>query len=185
MSEVFSAVRSTVQYNLVHWIRRRFALHNCLNVGTNVYIDTDVKILRHRNNISIGSEVILKAGTRICSAQQDAVIEIGDWTTIGFHTFIFASQNISIGRNCLIAPFCYIVDANHQIASGELIRKQALSVSEIKIGNDVWLGANVTVLPGVTIGDGAVIGAGSVVNKNIPKNAIAAGVPVKILKYRS
>ena len=185
MSEVFSAVRSTVQYNLVHWIRRRFALHNCRNVGSNVYVDPDVKILRHRNNISIGSEVILKEGTRICSAQQDAVIEIGDWTTIGFHTFIFASQNISIGRNCLIAPFCYIVDANHQIVSGELIRKQALSVSEIKIGNDVWLGANVTVLPGVTIGDGAVVGAGSVVNKNIPKNAVAAGVPVKILKYRS
>ena len=110
---------------------------------------------------------------------------LGKNVDISSSAVIVGCQNISIGRNCLIAPFCYIVDANHQIASGELIRKQALSVSEIKIGNDVWLGANVTVLPGVTIGDGAVIGAGSVVNKNIPKNAIAAGVPVKILKYRS
>ena len=51
------------------------------------------------------------------------------------------------------------------------------------IGKNVWIGSNATILPGVTIGDNAVIGAGAVVAKDIPENAIAVGVPAKVIKY--
>ncbi len=54
----------------------------------------------------------------------------------------------------------------------------------IVIGNDVWVGYGSLILSGVNIGDGAVIGANSVVSKDIPPYAIAAGNPVKILKFR-
>ncbi|MBT8376655.1 MAG: CatB-related O-acetyltransferase [Bacteroidia bacterium] len=54
----------------------------------------------------------------------------------------------------------------------------------IQIGNDVFIGMNVVVLDGITIGNGAIIGAGSVVSKDIPPYAIAAGNPIKIMKYR-
>ena len=37
-------------------------------------------------------------------------------------------------------------------------------------------------MPGVTIGNNVVIGAGAVVNKNIPDNSLAVGVPAKIIK---
>jgi len=40
------------------------------------------------------------------------------------------------------------------------------------------------VLPGVRIGRGAVIGAGSVVTKSIPANAIALGVPARVVRMR-
>jgi acetyltransferase-like isoleucine patch superfamily enzyme len=46
----------------------------------------------------------------------------------------------------------------------------------------VWLGANVTVVPGVTIGDGVMVGAGAVVTKDVPANAIAAGVPARMVR---
>ena len=36
---------------------------------------------------------------------------------------------------------------------------------------------------GVTIGDGAVIGAKSLVNKDIPPNHLAVGVPAKVIRY--
>jgi acetyltransferase-like isoleucine patch superfamily enzyme len=37
-------------------------------------------------------------------------------------------------------------------------------------------------MPGVTIGENAIIGAFSFVNKDIPDNVVAVGVPIKIIK---
>ena len=52
------------------------------------------------------------------------------------------------------------------------------------IGNHVWIGGRVTILKGVTIGDNAVVGAGSVVTKDVPKDAIVAGNPAKVIRMR-
>jgi acetyltransferase-like isoleucine patch superfamily enzyme len=46
----------------------------------------------------------------------------------------------------------------------------------------VWLGAAVPVVPGVTIGDGAIVGAGAVETKDVPANAIVAGVPTRVIR---
>lgn len=45
------------------------------------------------------------------------------------------------------------------------------------------IGANATILAGVHIGESAMIGAGSVVVKDVPKNAVVAGNPAKILRF--
>lgn len=42
---------------------------------------------------------------------------------------------------------------------------------------------NVTICPGVTIGENAVIAAGAVVTKDVPDNAVAGGVPAKVIRY--
>ena len=61
-------------------------------------------------------------------------------------------------------------------------RNTTLSSFPIIIGKDVWIGSNATIAPGVTIGDNAGIGAGAVVTKDIPENAVAVGVPAKVIK---
>ena len=43
----------------------------------------------------------------------------------------------------------------------------------------------VTILQGVTIGDNAVVGAASVVTKDVPKDAIVAGNPARVIKMRT
>ena len=73
---------------------------------------------------------------------------------------------------------------DHGTKKGNLIRDQENKCRNIYIGSDVWLAANVTILKGVSIGDGAVIGAKALVNSNIPENAIAVGIPAKVIKYR-
>lgn len=52
----------------------------------------------------------------------------------------------------------------------------------VVIKDGARIGVNVVILPGVTIGENAVIGACSLVNKNIPDNCIAVGVPAKPIK---
>jgi acetyltransferase-like isoleucine patch superfamily enzyme len=143
-----------------------------------------VRFLRFPRNIQIEKNVVIKEGVRICPCNIDAKIKIGKNTTIGYHTFIFGSHSIEIGDDCLIAPFVYIVDSNHQIKKGMKINEQPNESAPILIGNDVWISSNVTILKGVKIGDGAVIGANSLVNQDIPEYAIFAGTPAKMIGKR-
>ncbi len=53
------------------------------------------------------------------------------------------------------------------------------------IGNNVDFGTNVTCIGNIHIGDNAVIAAGAVVVKDVPANAIVAGNPARIIKYRN
>lgn len=57
-------------------------------------------------------------------------------------------------------------------------------ISNIDIGNDVWIGANVVILDGIKIGDGSIIAAGAVVIKDVLPYQIVGGVPAKLIKYR-
>ncbi len=45
------------------------------------------------------------------------------------------------------------------------------------------IGANATILPGVTVGRGAMVGAGAVVNRSVPRFAMVAGNPARIIGY--
>ena len=154
------------------------------HLGSKVWIDKRVELMRYPKNIRIESEVVIKEGARICACNTKAQISIGARTTIGYHNFIFASAGIEIGADCLIAPFVYIVDSDHGIKKAELINRQANQTEAIKIGDGVWVASNVTILKGVTIGEGAVIAANSVVNCDIPAFEIWGGSPAKKIGER-
>ena len=90
------------------------------------------------------------------------LVEIGDNVFLHYGTRILTHD---------WASWCFVNYYNDFIpSSGKVI-----------IGNNVWFGENVTVLKGVTIGDNVIIGAGSIVNKNIPSNSVAVGVPAKVI----
>lgn len=149
-----------------------------------MHIDKRVEFMRYPKNIHVGEEVVVKEGARICACNEDAEIRIGARTTIGYHTFIFASAGIQIAEDCLIAPFVYLVDSNHQIKRNLPINQQPNETAPITIGDGVWIGSNVTVLKGVTIGEGAVVAANSVVNKDVPPFEVWGGTPAKKINER-
>ena len=89
---------------------------------------------------------------------------------------------ITIGDNTTVSFDCTFVTHD---ASTRVIRnlpgqnKETVIYGPIKIGKNCFIGCRTVILPGVTIGDNCIIGAGSIVNKDIPSNTVAAGVPCK------
>ncbi len=107
-------------------------------------------------NLTLGKGVFINIG---CRFQDAGGITIGDGTLVG-HGSTLTTLN-------------HAVDPN---------RRADMIPAPNAIGRKVWLGAAVTVVPGVRIGDGAIVGAGAVVTKDVPANAIVAGVPAKVIR---
>lgn len=114
-------------------------------------------------------------------------IRMGNNVHIGHNACIDAAGGINIGDGVIMAPNVTIYTRSHNfdINLKALPFDDVMLCGEVNIGNYVWIGAGVIILPGVTIQEGAVIGAGSVVAKNVPRGAVVAGNPAKILKYRN
>ncbi|WP_293302834.1 acyltransferase [Pedobacter sp. UBA4863] len=155
------------------------------------------KIFLHSNfvipeNVTFGNMKKVKVGNffRVCPgvrivSENEGIIDIGENFFANYNSCIYADSNsIVIGNDCLVGPDVLIINTNHGVKSGELIRNQPNISKDITIGNDVWIGAKSVILAGVTIGNGAVIAAGSVVNKDIKENSIVGGVPAKFIKER-
>jgi acetyltransferase-like isoleucine patch superfamily enzyme len=162
-------------------------LHRSLKLNGNVFIGDGVTIYEAKG----GGKVRIGKGVHI---HRDCIIETGQGgsLSIGADTHIqprcqFSAYKgaIEIGRGVQIAPNCAFYPYEHGFKSGEPIKSQPLNTQGgIVIGDDAWLGVGVIVLDGSRIGTGAVIGAGSVVNSEIPDEAIAVGVPARVIKYR-
>lgn len=146
-----------------------------------------VSIPRNWADITLEAAASLDDGVvLLCSGSpKNAKLLIRSGTYINRNTMFDAHEQIVVGRNCLIGPQCYITDANHESAPGIAPKDQPVSARGVVIEDEVWLGARVIVLRGVTIGRGAVVGAGAVVTKSIPADAVAAGVPARVLRMRS
>ncbi len=54
----------------------------------------------------------------------------------------------------------------------------------VHVGRGASIGSNATVLPGLQIGAGALVAAGAVVTRDVPDNAVVAGVPARIVGDR-
>lgn len=112
-------------------------------------------------------------------------IRIGSKSVLGEEITFSTYEEISIGRECVIADRVMFIDFDHIVEDPEqAIRKQGLYSKPVRVGNNVWIGYGAAILRGVTIGDGAVIGTNAVVTKDVPPNAIVGGVPAKVLRMR-
>ena len=81
----------------------------------------------------------------------------------------------------LLGPGVHIYCANHPLDHMQRRTGQEI-MSEVVIGDDVWIGGHTTINPGVHIGKRSVIGSGSVVTHNIPSDVVACGNPCRVIR---
>lgn len=94
---------------------------------------------------------------------------------IGKRFHMMHLQGITIGSGVIIGDDCTIYQ---QVTLGK--EKGKFPV----IGNGVTIYAGAKVIGGVSVGDGAVVGANAVVTKDVPANAVVAGVPARTIGMR-
>jgi acetyltransferase-like isoleucine patch superfamily enzyme len=175
--------------------------------GRNVVFGQNV-VLRHPHKIRIGDNVVIddnclidakgesNAGIRIASGVfigrntilscKNGDIDLAEGANVGFNCEVFSASRVRIGRNALIAAYCYLIGGDHDFSdASRAVLDQARTSAGITIGDGAWLGAGAKVLDGVEIGAHAVIGAGSVVRDPVPERATAVGVPARIVGTRS
>ena len=133
-----------------------------LSIGRCTYVSNDIQV--------IGLNGILNIG-RYCSIAGRLALITGN----GFHQY----ERLSTYPFPLRPPF-----HKSNVAKTLFSDKACFPITELCIGNDVWIGEDVFITKNIKVGNGAVIAAKSVVTRDVPGFAIVAGNPAEIKAYR-
>ncbi len=98
--------------------------------------------------------------------------KLGKNTDIGMFTYINAKYGVEIQDGVEIGSHCSIYSIS------TIDNKQG----KVTLKKNCKIGSHSTIMPCVTIGENSIIGAYSFINKDIPGNVIAFGIPIKIIR---
>ena len=119
-----------------------------------------------REKVEIGKNAVIMMG---------AVINIG--AIVGEGTMI--DMGAVLGGRATVGAHCHV--GAGAVLAGVV---EPASATPVIVEDDVLIGANAVVIEGVHVGQGAVIAAGAVVVEDVPANAVVAGCPAKIIKFK-
>ena len=147
------------------------------------------------NNVKLGKDVKIYDFVNLYGCSID------DGTKVG--TFVEIQKNAFIGKNCKISSHTFICEGVHiednvfvghnvtfindkhpraTNSDGSMQSDADWKVVETFIRKGASIGSSSTILCGITVGENSIVGAGAVVTKDVPPNAIVAGVPAKVIK---
>lgn len=175
-------------WRVVRWLRvialraSGVQMHSGTVVHEGVYIDRRVRVTlgegtELRDHVRIG---IAEAGDRA------GTFVLGAGSVVLSEAHIDCSAPVTIGEGTHIGRRTQIFSHRHDIrARSTPVLHAPITVAPVIIGDDVMVYNDTVILPGVRIGDGAVIAIRSVVTRDVPAGAIVAGVPAKVVGFRT
>src|SRR3954454_2580346 len=160
------------------WLGKRLKLDGLAFVGPGVLLQVGKDA-----QIELGRWAWLGHGTKIRC--HEGTVSIGAKTVMGQECTISSFQHVQIGRECVIADRVMFIDFDHGVVEVDRpIRLQGIYKRDVNVCNNLWIGYGACILRGVTVGDNAIIGTNSVVTKDVPANAVVAGLPAKVIRMR-
>ena len=141
----------------------RTAIGTALHLVAKQVPANGVRVKCHRaRGVRIGQGVFLGYDVNVDLVLPE-LIEIGDYARVGTGTIIFA----------------HYVDATAPRVSPKCAR------APVRIGRYATIYTGAIIMPGVSIGDHAIVRAGAVVEDDVPAYGIAAGVPARVVGFRT
>ncbi|MEQ9406177.1 MAG: acyltransferase [Fuerstiella sp.] len=150
----------------------RIGDHAIIRSGTTIYCNTTIG-----GRFQCGHNVVIRAEVSIgdrCVVHHQCTLEgrlqIGSGVKIMAHVYLPSTTHI--GDMVFIGPGTSFMNDRYPM-------RVAAPVQGPRIEEHVSIGGGVTVCPGVKIGRNSVIGAGAVVNRDVPPDTLAYGVPAR------
>ena len=149
-------------------------------ISSDVVIGTDV-VIHHPELVNLyGCRV--GDGTRIgafVEIQKGA--EIGRRCKVSSHTFV--CEGVVIEDEVFIGHGVMFINDRHPraTAAGRLQTDADWTVVPTRVQQGASIGSGAVILCGVTIGARAMVGAGAVVTRDVPADAVVAGVPARTM----
>ena len=176
--------------------------NNC-TIGKNVEIG-DYTEIRHNvvisDNVKIGKHCLIMSNTVIGEEgfgfeyEEDGTpyriphlgtVEIGDNVEIGnLNSIDRGTIKNTIIKSNVKTDHLVMISHNSIIGKNTMLTAFSEISGSVIVGENCWLGVNCCTMQKIKIGDNSLIGIGSVVLKDVPINAVVAGNPAKILRFK-
>lgn len=138
----------------------------------------------HLETFEIGRGVFIGASSYL-QGRFDGRCEIGDRVWIGPQSY-FDARDLVIEECVGWGPGARVLGSAHTALPIDVpIIQTDLEIRPVRIGAWADIGVNAVILPGVTVGRGALVGAGAVVTRDVPPFAVVAGVPARVVRFRT
>lgn len=139
---------------------------------------------KHLETFEIGDGVVIGAQAYL-QGRFDGTCVIGDHVWIGPQSY-FDARDLVIEEYVGWGPGARVLGSTHTAEPLDVpIIQTDLHVKPVRIEAWADIGTNATILPGVTVGRGSIVGAGAVVTRDVPPFAVVAGVPARLIHWRS
>jgi acetyltransferase-like isoleucine patch superfamily enzyme len=169
---------------IVRWMWLRLRWRARLQTDGVCFVCPGVKLqIRRGARLELGRWSWLGQGTKV--RVHEGQVTIGAKTVLGQDCTISGFQRIAIGRECIIADRVMMIDFDHGMVEVERpVRQQGIYKRDVEVGHNVWIGYGACLLRGVKVGHNAVIGTSAVVTRDVPENAVVAGIPARVIRMR-